>query len=273
MRRVLLTGATGFVGRHVLRTLLERGETVRAITRKPLDAAPAAVKQVTVDDLFAASGATLAEACAGTDTIIHCAWYAEPGEYLHSPRNLACLRGTLAFAEAARQAKVGRFVGIGTCFEYAMSAEPLPVAAPLDPKTPYASAKAAAFIALAGNLPPSAFAWCRLFYLFGEGEDERRFVAYVRRQLSRGEPVELTAGTQVRDFLNVAEAARQIVEIALSDFSGPANICSGRPQTIRAMAENIADEYGRRDLLRFGARPENSVDPPFVVGVPTLSEG
>ena len=94
---------------------------------------------------------------------------------------------------------------------------------------------------------------------------------YVRKQLSQGEPVELTAGTQVRDFMDVAEAARQIVEIAASDYCGAANICSGKAETIRAMAERIADEYGRRDLLRFGARPENRIDPPFVVGIPTLA--
>lgn len=58
-----------------------------------------------------------------------------------------------------------------------------------------------------------------------------------------------------------------IVEAALSDEQGPVNICSGMPITIRQLAEQIADEYGRRDLLKFGARPDNLVDPPCVVGV------
>jgi dTDP-6-deoxy-L-talose 4-dehydrogenase (NAD+) len=58
-----------------------------------------------------------------------------------------------------------------------------------------------------------------------------------------------------------------IVEHALGSGQGPVNICSGTPVTVRELAERIADEYGRRDLLRFGARPDNLVDPPCVVGV------
>jgi len=58
-----------------------------------------------------------------------------------------------------------------------------------------------------------------------------------------------------------------IVETAFSAVQGPVNICSGLPTTIRQLAEQIADEYGRRDLLRFGVRPDNLVDPPCVVGV------
>jgi dTDP-6-deoxy-L-talose 4-dehydrogenase (NAD+) len=62
-----------------------------------------------------------------------------------------------------------------------------------------------------------------------------------------------------------------IVEAALGTVQGPINICSGVPMTIRQLAERIADEYGRRDLLRFGARPNNLVDPPCVVGVRAAS--
>jgi dTDP-6-deoxy-L-talose 4-dehydrogenase (NAD+) len=139
---------------------------------------------------------------------------------------------------------------------------------PLRPLTPYAAAKAAAFLALEHWLPLQSveFAWCRLFYLYGEGEDERRLVPYLRARLSAGEPAELTRGTQVRDYLEVHEAARQIVECALGSVRGAVNICSGVAITVRELAEQIADEYGRRDLLRFGARPENLTDPPRVLG-------
>jgi dTDP-6-deoxy-L-talose 4-dehydrogenase (NAD+) len=71
----------------------------------------------------------------------------------------------------------------------------------------------------------------------------------------------------VRDFLDVREAGRLIVSHALGDDIGPINVCSGIPLTVRQLAERIADEYGRRDLLKFGARPDNLVDPPHVVGL------
>jgi dTDP-6-deoxy-L-talose 4-dehydrogenase (NAD+) len=114
------------------------------------------------------------------------------------------------------------------------------------------------------------FAWCRLFYLHGEGEDERRLVPYLRKQLARGEPAELSHGTQIRDFLDVVDAARKIATVALGTLQGPLNICSGVPVTVRELALSIAAEYGRPDLLNFGSRPDNLVDPPRVVGVPSL---
>jgi dTDP-6-deoxy-L-talose 4-dehydrogenase (NAD+) len=82
-----------------------------------------------------------------------------------------------------------------------------------------------------------------------------------------GEPAKLTSGDQIRDFLNVREAGRMIAEAALGSELGSVNICSGIPVTVRQLAEQIADEYGRRDLLEFGARPDNLFDPPRVVGV------
>ena len=162
-----------------------------------------------------------------------------------------------------------RFVGIGTCFEYDLSAGRLTVDTPLRPTTPYAAAKAAAFMALSQYLPQQgvSFAWCRLFYLYGEGEPAERLVPYLRGRLKAGDPAELTSGMQVRDYLDVREAARMIVEVARGPAQGPINICSGTPMTVRELAEHVADDYGRRDLLRFGARPDNLTDPPVVVGV------
>ncbi len=92
-------------------------------------------------------------------------------------------------------------------------------------------AKAAAFTALSQSLPQQgvAFAWCRLFYLYGEGEDARRLVPYLRAKLAAGEPAELTSGRQIRDYLDVREAGRLIVETALGAIQGPVNICSGVP--------------------------------------------
>ncbi len=189
--------------------------------------------------------------------------------YLQSPLNLDCLAGTLRLAQGASRARVRRFVGIGTCFEYDLAAGMLGVQTPLKPSTPYAAAKAAAFLALSQYLPQQGveFAWARLFYLYGEGEDERRLVPYLRARLSAGEPAELTSGTQIRDYLDVRDAGRMIAEAARGTVQGPLNICSGEPVMVRALAERIADEYGRRDLLRFGARPDNLVDPPVVVGL------
>jgi nucleoside-diphosphate-sugar epimerase len=271
-RDVLLTGATGFVGRQIMRRLIERGARVRVVVRDaaklPADLPPERV--VTTRDLFSESDAWWADTCAGVDTVIHAAWYAEPGKYLQSPLNMTCLRGTLALAGGAASAGVRRLVGVGSCTEYDTSAGDLSIDTPLLPASPYAAAKVAAFLSLAHWLPAQriGFAWCRIFYLYGEDEDERRLAAHIRRRLDAGEPAELTSGTQVRDFLDVRDAGRMIADVALGAVNGPVNICSGVPTTVRELAERIADEYGRRDLLRFGVRADNEFDPPRVVGVP-----
>jgi dTDP-6-deoxy-L-talose 4-dehydrogenase (NAD+) len=270
---VLLTGATGFVGRQVLKVLGECGARVRVVvregTRSRLARQEAIERIITTQDLFGEHESWWAEACQGIDTVIHAAWYAEPGQYLQSDKNIDCLVGTLKLAKGATRSKVRRFIGIGTCFEYDLAEGMLSVTTPLLALTPYAAAKAATFMMLSQWFPLQGieFAWCRLFYLYGEGEDTRRLVPYLRSKLAAGESAELTSGNQVRDFLDVSTAARMIVDTAFSDDQGPVNICSGIPTTVRQLAEQIADEYDARDLLKFGARPDNFIDPPCVVGI------
>ena len=272
---VLLTGSTGFVGRQVLRALGVQNSTVRLVIRKradvPLEHSANIDRVIRTPDLFAEPVSWWADACEGVDTIIHVAWYAEPGKYLQSSKNLDCLLGTLKLAQGAIHAEVRRFIGIGTCFEYDLSQDMLSIETPLKPLTPYAGAKVAAYFGLSQCLSAEniEFAWCRLFYLYGEGEDTRRLVPYIRTRLSSGEHADLTSGNQVRDFLDVSDAGSMIVEVAKSKTQGDINICSGLPVTVRQLAEKIADEYGRRDLLQFGARPDNIMDPPCVVGMKT----
>ena len=270
-RRILITGASGFVGRQICKALADKDVDLRCVVRKGKeyqlsDFSNAEIVRTT--DMFAEKYDWWTNQCRGIDTIIHAAWYAEPGKYLLSDLNIDCLQGSLNLARGAIKAGVRRFVGVGTCFEYDLSAGVLSVDTPLKPSTPYADAKAALFMTLYHWLPIQSveFVWCRLFYLYGAGEDSRRLVPYLRTQLEKGEPAELTSGKQIRDFLDVADAGRMIADMALSVKTGPVNICSGVPITVRQLAEQIADEYGRRDLLLFGARPDNLIDPPKVIG-------
>ena len=268
---ILLTGATGFVGRQILRVLKERGCRVRAVvreSRKDQIAKTAIVEIATSSDIFAESAVWWTDICRGVDTVIHAAWYVEPGQYLQSPKNRQCFSGTLRLAEGSRNAKIRRFVGIGTCFEYDLNVGYLSTDVPLKPSTPYAQAKVETFAALSKFFPENGieFAWCRLFYLFGEGEYPRRLMPFLRDRFAAGEPVELSSGAHIRDYLDVRDAGRMIADVALGSIQGPVNICSGQPITVREIAERIADEYGRRDLLRFGARPDDQ-GPPCVVGI------
>lgn len=270
---VLLTGATGFVGRHLLVELDKRGIQSRLVIRtgtKDRLVTNEANEIVEVDDLFAQPTDWYADICSGASHVLHAAWIARPGYYLTAPENLDCLIGTLALARGAAASKVEKLLGVGTCFEYDLSEGTLGTDTPLNPTTPYASAKVAAYQALSHWLPSQGvkFAWGRLFYLFGAGEHPDRLVPYLHRKLAAGESAELTSGRQERDFLDVADGARMLVDGLLGGLTGPFNVCSGKAMTIRHLAEQIADQYGAANRLVFGARPDNLVDPPRVVGIP-----
>jgi nucleoside-diphosphate-sugar epimerase len=271
-KRVLLTGATGFVGRQIHKALVAGGHEVRPVIRAGTQSRLLAGDPCVSANLFAESRPWWAEICKGCNTIIHAAWFVEPSTYLTSRSNVDCLSGSLRLALGALDAHVSDFIGIGTCFEYRLPASDITIASPLGPTTLYAATKLALFQALGGLFAETAtrFAWARLFYLYGEGENEKRLVPYLRARLARNEPAELSIGTQIRDFLDVRVAGELIASLVSNGQSGPVNICSGVPVTIRQLAERIADETGQRGLLKFGTAPPKATDPSVATGVCNL---
>lgn len=270
---VLVTGATGFVGRNFVGALAKRDVTIRAVVRQGtaerLPSLPR-LEIIETPDVFAQDADWWAEACAGAERIAHLAWIATPGIYLTAPENLDCLTGTLALAKGAVKAEVRKVLGVGTCFEYDVDARIMAANTPLRPITPYAGAKAATFHSLSQWLPTFgvSFAWGRIFNLYGKGEHPDRLAPYLQETLASGKRADLTSGKQIRDFLDVEQGVELLMDALFGDMAGAFNVCSGRPQTVRQFAESIADQYGRRDLLNFGVRPDNLVDPLCVVGLP-----
>ena len=273
MKTILLTGATGFLGKKILDALNSKDIAIHVISR--CDESffvdyQNVTKIIKTKNFFTESADWYKNICNEVDIIIHAAWYAEPGKYLESDLNIECLSGTINFAKAATEEKVQKFVGVGTCFEYDLtSSNPLDIDNQLNPLSLYSRAKASTFKLLEKlfNNHKVDFLWTRVFYLYGEGEDSRRLVAVLRSKLSEGKVVDLTSGNQIRDFMDVELAGSLIADASLSKNVGPFNICSGIGVSIRELAENIADEFGRRDLLNFGALEDNINDAPYVVGV------
>ena len=274
--KVLVTGASGFVGKQITKFLSRQDIEIVLVLRSKatslLESYPNISSIIYTKNIFNENSDWWEEQCKGVDIIIHAAWYAEPGIYLQSLKNIDCLIGSLNIAKGAAAANVKRFIGIGTCFEYKLNNIPLSIDSPKNPLTIYAATKLSLYYSLSKLFEEQGieFSWCRLFYLYGEGEDDRRFLPYLKEKLKNNEIAELTSGKQVRDYLDIKDAGKLIANVALSSQIGQVNICSGIPITIREFAEKIADEVGKKDLLKFGARRDNLIDPDFVVGIPNI---
>jgi nucleoside-diphosphate-sugar epimerase len=269
---VLVTGATGFVGAQVVRELVASGEEVVALVRANsprwrLDGISERVNFI-VGDLD--QGASLVQELKRSrpTACIHAAWYAEPGKYLASPLNLDSLRGSLTLLEHLADAGCRHIVGVGTCFEYDMKAQPLTEDSATRPFTLYAACKLA-FKLIAEQRTPQLdmrFAWTRLFYLYGPREDERRLVPAAIKALTTGQEFPTTSGQQIRDYLHIADVASALCALSKSRATGAFNVCSADPITIAALVETIGEQLGRQELIRLGAYPDREWDPPKVTG-------
>jgi nucleoside-diphosphate-sugar epimerase len=265
--RILVTGAAGFIGARLVRQLAERGCDVLALTR-PGSAAERLAGQrdrlrIVEADFHDASavGALLADARPAA--IVHLAWHTEPGRYLTDPGNLTDLNASLRLCELASRSGCRRVVGVGTCLEYDSSPGLLREETPLAPRSPYASCKAALFLAGRewARQRDVSFAWARIFYPYGPGEDRRRLVASVATALLAGRQVATTTGEQRRDYIHVDDVGEALASIALGDLEGAVNVGSGSAPPVREIIATIARTLGREELVRYGERPTPPDEP------------
>ncbi|MGV1099883.1 NAD-dependent epimerase/dehydratase family protein [Thiovibrio sp. JS02] len=268
MKKVLLTGASGFVGKRTIAPFLAKGFEVHAVslTRK-LGDLPEGVFEHCLD-LFDGNAVRALLAELAPSHLLHLAWYAEPKKYQHSPENYRWVRASLDLLEAFALAGGRRVVMAGTCAEYdwgyGYCTEAL---TPLNPSSPYGICKYAL-----SSLVPSycrtqglSSAWGRLFFLYGPGEYPERLVSSVITSLLRGEEARCTHGRQLRDFLYVDDVASAFVALLDSEVEGAVNIASGRPVALREIIYAAADIVGARHMVALGALPVSPSDPPLLV--------
>ena len=266
--KILLTGATGFIGSHIARALVTAGHEIHAVVL-PNDN-PERIRDIW-SSLVTIQGDFLSPAFVPPqsrfDLCVHLAWYVVPGKYLNAPENREFLKASVGFADAVARQGCPRFVATGTCFEYDTHLGLLTESSPTKPGSVYATCKLQLFQELQklGNRTGMQIAWPRFFYQYGPGEDPRRLVPVAINTLLRGEPFTVPPNEQTRDYLHVVDVAAAVCAVATGDLTGAVNIGSGEPVTVRQIASQIAAIVGHPELVKLGTQPYAPEDSPRII--------
>lgn len=269
---VLVTGATGFIGRNVVAQLARDGVPVVAAGRRPEGLGDGGIPFEAVDLLEPGAPARLIARVRPT-RLIHLAWNATPGRFWTAPDNLDWAAATFSLLRAFAEGGGERAVLAGSCAEYDWTGEGrLREDSPIVPATFYGVVKDATRRAVCafGDQTGLSVAWARIFWLYGPGEARNRLVSDVASALSLRQPVETTEGFQQRDFLHVEDVAGAFVAALSSSHRGPFNVGSGSPVAVRHLIGILASELGGSERVAFGARPSAPGEPPLLCADTTL---
>jgi len=264
--QVIVTGASGFVGSHVVRVLLARGHAVTAVAR---DAARASRHDWFARVRFVAADvyAPLTDPVATfgkADLVMHLAWPGLPNYRapFHLEENLP---RDFAFLRSLVRAGYGRLLVTGTCLECAPKEGVYVESDEGEPSLPYPLAKARLrrMLEALRQETPFVLQWARLFYMYGEGQNPNSLFAQLDRAIETGDAAfDMSGGAQVRDFSPVTDVAAKLVRLAEHpEWDGVTHICSGQPATVRELVERHIAARGARLTLNLGVFPYADYEP------------
>ena len=261
---VLITGASGFLGRHCLQTLADQfGQVHATVHRHPVVSAhPVSEHQVdlfdapAVDDLIDKTQPT---------HLLHLAWVTEHGAYWNSPENLRWLEASLHLVQRFVERGGRRLVTGGSCAEYHCEQGTCHEdRTPLVPASFYGQCKHGmqSLIESYAKQKRLSYAHSRIFHLYGPHEHPHRFVPTVIRSLLRSSQNDYSDGHQIRDYLHVEDAASAHTQLLCSNYRGCVNIGSGLPLSLRQLASTIQSLSGcRNDRIEFGRLSRRDNEP------------
>lgn len=277
MATILITGASGFLGAHVVAGAVERGYGVRAALRRSSDRARLdrlAPGVTTVDLDLADRQIDMMALLADVDAVIHCAAYGV--DYRQSDFATALELNVAASVRLARSAAAAgcRLVHVGTSYEYGADSGILTEDQRLAPTGIYGVTKAAASLALQdlARRTGAPIVIVRPFSMYGPLEGGHKFVPMVMAASRAGRVVDLTPGDQTRDYLYVGDVAAACLDLATAEvFPGGEilNLCSGRSVSLRELAQAaVAAADGDPSVLRWGGKAYRPAEIMRLVGDP-----
>jgi dTDP-6-deoxy-L-talose 4-dehydrogenase (NAD+) len=252
---IAVTGATGFVGRHVLAELDRVGADVVAVSRSARGATDERRRAfVDIDH----PPTNLFDALHRPRTVIHLAWGGLPNyQSLHHLEEQ--LPRHYRFLKVLVQSGVENVLVAGTCLEYGLQSGCLSEEMPAEPTTPYAVAKDTLRRSLQCLRKVHGFnlTWARLFYMFGPGQASTSLLEQLRSAVQRGDAIfKMSGGEQLRDYLPVQEVAKHLVALATGACGHDVvNVCSGRPVSVRRLVEGWIESNDWNIKPSFGHYP------------------
>ena len=272
--RVMVTGATGFVGRHVVNELLARGHSIVAIARdmKRAREMPWFERVDFIQCDFHEDFRPIFQTDRLPDALLHLAWPGLPNyrDFFHISQNLP---SDLAFLEASIKSGVSHLVVAGTCLEYGMQYGPLTEEMETRPTTPYGFAKDALrkSLQLLQKEMPFVLQWMRLFYMHGEGQNANSLLAQLDRAIDQGKPIfNMSVGDQLRDYLPIEEVAANFALVLENpQWGGVINCCRGIPVSVFDLVRQRCLARASNIRMNRGYYPYPDYEPLAFWGVPS----
>jgi UDP-glucose 4-epimerase len=275
--RVLLTGAGGFVGSHVLRRLLRDGKHAVAVLLRSGRSYPrieALENRVEVirGDLSRCEGLVTSVQRFGPDVIVHGAWAATAAENRNSLEHAEHVTHTINTIRLAQASGATHFIGLGSQAEYGAAADRNRTQEAGRPTTLYGTSKLCAGL-LAERVCGAfgmRFVWLRLFSAYGPGEDPTWLIPNLCARLFARERPATTAGEQVYDYLFIDDVAEAVCQVAMKpEAAGFFDLGSGCGHSVREVIERVRDlidpslplslgqiPYGANQIMRMEANVE-----------------
>ncbi len=268
MRKVLITGATGFIGSHCLAPLLARGYEVHALSSQISARHQADVVWHQADLLDNEQIAHLMAVVQPTH-LLHLAWYILPGtDYFSAIENFAWVQASLELLQQFHDRGGERVVFVGSDAEYdANYGYCSTVHTPRNPSTFYGKCKNSLYSLFEAYIHQTGLsgAWARFFCPYGPHEHPQRLIPTAICALLDRQSARFSHGRQIRDFLYVQDCADALVTLLDSSMTGAINIASGQPTSLSTAISTIARKLNGEDLVLMGALPPRANDPPLVV--------